>query len=141
MTWPADTHFSVIALWTALVIWVSVYLTIHLLRSRSDRSAATSQTQTQEAASAPAAPVATPARRQSRRTPRSEPIPAYNAHLELSDQQSRWLFYAVRIGRIRGVFRSWTDCAAQTDGFAGARYQGFNDSEKALQYLDWIRAT
>jgi ribonuclease HI len=34
-------------------------------------------------------------------------------------------FYVVWKGRKTGVFSSWADCAAQVQGFAGARYKSF----------------
>ena len=137
MTWPADTYFSVIAFWTAIVIWITVYVSNRGSSNRPVTRAEESQTHTQQ--TAPATPEVTSARRRSPRTPRTEPIPHRHAHLELADRSSRWLFYAVRIGRIQGIFHSWADCAAQVDGFPGARYQGFNDVEEALVFIGWVR--
>lgn len=34
-------------------------------------------------------------------------------------------FYTVRNGRVPGVYTSWDDCKAQTDGFAGAEFKSF----------------
>lgn len=43
--------------------------------------------------------------------------------------------YAVRKGRMTGIFTSWDDCKAQVDGFAGAEYKSFGDPEEAMAYL------
>jgi ribonuclease HI len=45
-------------------------------------------------------------------------------------------FYVVWKGRKTGIFSSWEDCAAQVQGFAGARYQSFPSrlaAEQAFQ--------
>lgn len=43
--------------------------------------------------------------------------------------------YAVRKGRMTGLFMSWDDCKAQVDGFAGAEYKSFADPAEAMAYL------
>ena len=43
--------------------------------------------------------------------------------------------YAVRKGRMTGIFMTWDDCKAQVDGFAGAEYKGFSDPSEAMEYL------
>ena len=43
--------------------------------------------------------------------------------------------YAVRKGRMTGIFTSWDDCKAQVDGFAGAEYKSFADPAEAMAYL------
>lgn len=44
-------------------------------------------------------------------------------------------FYAVRKGKITGVFSSWADCKSSVDGFPGAEYKGFATLDKAREYL------
>lgn len=42
-------------------------------------------------------------------------------------------FYAVKAGRVPGIYKTWDECSAQVTGFAGAHYRGFNslsDAEK-----------
>jgi ribonuclease HI len=34
-------------------------------------------------------------------------------------------FYAVRVGRVPGIYTSWNDCKAQTNGFSGSVFKGF----------------
>jgi ribonuclease HI len=41
-------------------------------------------------------------------------------------------FYVVWVGRKPGVYRSWDECAAQVNGFPGAKYKSF-ESEKEAQ--------
>lgn len=44
-------------------------------------------------------------------------------------------FYAVRKGRTIGVFRTWSDCQAQINGFSGAEYKSFPTKEEAEAYV------
>ncbi len=34
-------------------------------------------------------------------------------------------FYAVKVGKVPGVYRTWDECKAQVDGFSGAIYKSF----------------
>ena len=40
-------------------------------------------------------------------------------------------FYVVWSGRVPGVYTSWDECRAQTDGFPGARYKAFASRDEA----------
>ncbi|EGT2205241.1 viroplasmin family protein [Clostridioides difficile] len=44
-------------------------------------------------------------------------------------------FYAVKIGRIPGVYETWDECKTQIDGYSGAIYKKFNSSEEARLFL------
>ncbi len=44
-------------------------------------------------------------------------------------------FYAVRKGKITGVFSTWTDCKSSVDGYPGAEYKGFATLEEAKAYM------
>lgn len=44
-------------------------------------------------------------------------------------------FYAVREGRITGIFNEWKVCEAQVRGYPGARYKSFPTREEALSWL------
>ncbi len=48
-------------------------------------------------------------------------------------------FYAVKIGRIPGVYSSWNDCKAQTDKFPKAIFKSFSTKEEALNFLSGNR--
>lgn len=45
-------------------------------------------------------------------------------------------FYAVKKGRIIGVFESWDQCEVQIKGFAGANYKRFATKAAAQNYLE-----
>lgn len=45
-------------------------------------------------------------------------------------------FYVVRKGRVPGIYENWDDCKAQTEGFGGAEYKGFESEEEAKKYFD-----
>lgn len=44
-------------------------------------------------------------------------------------------YYAVRSGRNRGVYESWTACREQVHGYSGAVYRSFESREDAEIYL------
>lgn len=44
-------------------------------------------------------------------------------------------YYAVKVGRKCGIFRSWDDCKAQVTGFSGAVYKSFPTLTEAEAYL------
>lgn len=44
-------------------------------------------------------------------------------------------YYAVAVGKTPGIYLTWDDCKAQTDGFSGAVYKGFNDINEAEDFL------
>ena len=43
--------------------------------------------------------------------------------------------YAVRKGRVPGIYKTWLECFAQIDGYAGAEYQQFAKPEEAAAYM------
>jgi viroplasmin and RNaseH domain-containing protein len=43
--------------------------------------------------------------------------------------------YSVKRGRIPGIYRTWAECEAQTTGFSGAQFKGFDSREQAEEYL------
>jgi ribonuclease HI len=44
-------------------------------------------------------------------------------------------FYAVRKGRQPGIYRTWEECQAEVDGFAGAQFKSFPTEQAARDYL------
>ena len=50
-------------------------------------------------------------------------------------------FYAVRAGRNVGVYNSWKECQAQTNGFKGAKYQGFSTKQEAINFINEAKDT
>ena len=45
------------------------------------------------------------------------------------------VFYAVLVGRQIGVFNTWHEAKASTNGFSGARHKGFNTYDEATAWL------
>lgn len=45
-------------------------------------------------------------------------------------------FYAVKIGRKPGIYRTWTDCESQVKGFSGAIYKSFSTEAEAEAFID-----
>lgn len=44
-------------------------------------------------------------------------------------------FYAVKKGRVTGLFTTWADCKAQVDGFPGAVFKSFPTEQEAAAWL------
>ncbi len=44
-------------------------------------------------------------------------------------------YYAVRKGKITGVFDTWAACKDSVDGFSGAEYKSFSTRKEAEGYL------
>ena len=44
-------------------------------------------------------------------------------------------FYAVRVGKIPGVYRTWSQAEEQVKGFSGAEYKSFFTEEEAVRYI------
>ena len=45
-------------------------------------------------------------------------------------------FYAVKKGKVPGVYKTWAECKAMVDGFSGAVYKSFPTMEEALAFAD-----
>lgn len=45
--------------------------------------------------------------------------------------------YAVKVGRIPGIYVSWDDCKANVDGYPGAQYKSFKTADEAAAYMGW----
>lgn len=44
-------------------------------------------------------------------------------------------FYAVRKGKIPGIYETWTECQTQISGYSGAEYKGFASLDEAKAYI------
>src|SRR5690625_7666390 len=44
--------------------------------------------------------------------------------------------YAVRKGRKKGMFFSWSECQKQIHGYSGAEFKSFDNYDDAQKYLD-----
>lgn len=47
-------------------------------------------------------------------------------------------YYAVRKGKVPGIYMTWDDCKAQTSGYSGAEYKSFGTLEEAAQYIEGV---
>lgn len=47
-------------------------------------------------------------------------------------------YYAVKVGRVPGLYSSWDECKEQTEKFPKAKFKSFKTIEDALVYLDGI---
>lgn len=45
-------------------------------------------------------------------------------------------FYAVKRGRVPGVYESWAECQNQIDGYAGAKFKKFSTEEDAYAFAE-----
>ena len=46
-------------------------------------------------------------------------------------------FYAVRVGKIPGIYTSWNDCKAVVHGYPAAEYKSFSSMQEAQKYIDF----
>ena len=44
-------------------------------------------------------------------------------------------YYAVRVGKIRGIYNNWKECEENIKGYSGAKYKKFEKKEEAEEYL------
>ena len=44
-------------------------------------------------------------------------------------------FYAVKVGKTPGIYRSWEECKSQTEGVSGAVFKGFATEEEAKLFM------
>lgn len=44
-------------------------------------------------------------------------------------------YFAVKVGRKPGIYGTWDECKAQTEGVSGAKYKSFPSFEEAEQYM------
>lgn len=45
-------------------------------------------------------------------------------------------FYAVKVGRTPGIYKTWADCQKQTSGFPSAVFKSFPTMEQAEEYMN-----
>lgn len=44
-------------------------------------------------------------------------------------------FYAVKKGKIIGIFNTWNECKEQVNGYSGAEYKSFESMDEAKEYV------
>lgn len=47
-------------------------------------------------------------------------------------------YYAVRVGKVPGIYLTWNDCKAMVDGYAGAKYKSFPTIAEAEAFLGGV---
>ena len=72
--------------------------------------------------------------------PNSDPDPNPNANsnqrqISAPTRRRRYLCYAVRKGRVRGIFFSWNECRLHVEGVSN-QFKGFYSVDEAQAYLD-----
>lgn len=45
-------------------------------------------------------------------------------------------YYAVKVGRVPGIFDTWAECEEQVKGFKGSKYKKFASYEEALNFIE-----
>lgn len=45
-------------------------------------------------------------------------------------------YYAVRVGRVPGIYESWPECESQVHGYPGAQFKSFESRDSAQSYID-----
>lgn len=45
-------------------------------------------------------------------------------------------YYAVRKGKVPGIYLTWNDCKAQVEGYSGAEYKSFPSLEEAAAFVE-----
>ena len=44
-------------------------------------------------------------------------------------------YYAVKTGKIPGIYETWKECQLQTKGFSKAKFKKFDEMDKAKTYM------
>lgn len=44
-------------------------------------------------------------------------------------------FYAVAVGKVPGIYNSWSECESQVKGYPGAKFKGFADEKQAQAFV------
>lgn len=50
-------------------------------------------------------------------------------------------YYAVRVGKMPGIYLTWDDCKSMVDGYPGAVYKSFTNIEEAERFLANVKKT
>ncbi len=51
---------------------------------------------------------------------------------------SKKKYYAVRVGRVPGIYLTWDECSKQVNSFKGAKYKSFLDIQEARDFIEEI---
>jgi len=50
-------------------------------------------------------------------------------------------YYAVRVGKVPGIYVTWDDCKRMVDGYPGAKYKSFSSITEAEAFLEGATST
>lgn len=50
-------------------------------------------------------------------------------------------FYAVKVGKNPGIYKTWDECKANVDGYSGALYKSFKTMNEAYDYMGIVNDT
>lgn len=53
----------------------------------------------------------------------------------MQSEKKRQKYYAVKVGRVTGIYTSWNECEKQVCRYKGAKYRSFTTIEEAEEYL------
>lgn len=48
-------------------------------------------------------------------------------------------YYAVKVGKVPGIYLSWADCKKQVDGYKGAKYKSFLTAKEAADFINDVK--
>jgi hypothetical protein len=65
---------------------------------------------------------------------RQDEVPVFHGFNSTMEEPKR-KYYAVRRGRVPGIYRTWDSCEKQVEGFSGCEFKSFKTKEDAHQYL------
>ena len=51
------------------------------------------------------------------------------------DKMAKKKFYAVKVGRVPGIYSNWDDCKSQVEGFPNSEYKGFARLSEAEEFV------
>lgn len=55
------------------------------------------------------------------------------------EERNRKKWYAVRRGRVTGVYDNWKECEAQIKGYPGPSFRKFYDERQALDFANGVQ--
>lgn len=53
----------------------------------------------------------------------------------MAKKKKKQKYYAVRVGRVPGIYRSWAECKEQVDYFRNAEFKSFTTKEQADEFM------
>jgi ribonuclease H-related protein len=57
----------------------------------------------------------------------------------MTDKNTQRKYYAVKIGKVPGIYNTWAECANQVLGFSGSNFKAFSVLQDAQEFLGMIK--